>query len=140
MYSYQYPRPAMTVDAIILKKESNQLLLIQRAKDPFAGKWALPGGFVDMDELLEIACKRELKEETGLEISYLVFFTIADKIDRDPRGRTISAVYYGFAPEDATVEGRDDAAGAEWFSLDNLPELAFDHAELITSFKQKIVG
>ena len=140
MYTYKYPRPALTVDAIVLKKESNQLLLVQRGIEPFMGKWALPGGFVEMNELLADACKRELQEETGLEISELTQFMAADKVDRDPRGRTISVLFYGYVAEDAVAQGGDDAALAEWFMLDCLPELAFDHADLIGTFKTKILG
>ncbi len=134
MYTYQYPRPALTVDAILIKKESRQLLLIQRGIEPYKGKWALPGGFVEMDELLADACKREIMEETGLEVSELTQFMAADKVDRDPRGRTISVLFYGFVPEEAVVQGGDDAAEAAWFSLDALPELAFDHGDLLAKF------
>ncbi|PTN06789.1 NUDIX hydrolase [Mangrovibacterium marinum] len=139
MYSYKYPRPALTVDAIVLKAESKQLLLIQRGSAPFEGQWALPGGFVDMDERLEDACRRELQEETSLELSRLEHFMVADKVDRDPRGRTISVVFYGYVHEDALVQGGDDAKKAAWFALDRLPELAFDHAELIELFRQRVL-
>ena len=88
MYSYNYPRPALTVDALILKKETAEVLLIQRGQEPFKDQWALPGGFVDMDELLETACLRELEEETGLKLDKLSQFKTYDAIDRDPRGRT----------------------------------------------------
>ncbi|RKD90498.1 NUDIX domain-containing protein [Mangrovibacterium diazotrophicum] len=140
MYSYKYPRPALTTDGIVLKKESKQLLLIQRGIEPYKGKWALPGGFMEMDELLVDACKRELMEETGLEVLELTQFTAADKVDRDPRGRTISILFYGYVAEDAVVKGGDDAAKAEWFPIDDLPELAFDHADLIARFKREILS
>lgn len=139
MYTYKYPRPALTVDAIVLKKESRQLLLIQRGIEPYQGKWALPGGFVEMDERLADACQRELIEETNLEISSLTQFLVADKVDRDPRGRTISVVFYGWAQENAVVQGGDDAREARWFSIDQLPELAFDHADVLAEFKAKIL-
>ena len=96
MYTYQYPRPSVTVDALIIEKHSNKILLIQRGNDPFAGKWALPGGFIEMDELLVDSCKRELEEETKLIIGELTQFKTYDVVGRDPRGRTISVVYYGF--------------------------------------------
>lgn len=139
MYTYKYPRPALTVDAIVLKKESRQLLLIQRGIEPFMGKWALPGGFVEMDELLVDACRRELIEETGLEIGDLTQFMAADKVDRDPRGRTISVLFFGSVSEDAVVKGGDDAREARWFPIDKLPELAFDHGELIELFKTEVL-
>lgn len=134
MYTYKYPRPALTTDALILKKNTAEILLIQRGIDPYKGKWALPGGFVEMDELLEDACKRELMEETGLELAKLEQFKVFDKVDRDPRGRTISVVFYGFVEKDAKVKGGDDAVEAAWFKLDDLPELAFDHADVIHQF------
>lgn len=134
MYTYQYPRPALTVDALVLKKETAEVLLIQREKEPFKNKWALPGGFVDMNELLESACLRELEEETGLKLERVLQFKTYDAIDRDPRSRTISVVFCGFAEKDATVRGGDDASNASWFDLDELPELAFDHATIIADF------
>ncbi len=134
MYTYQYPRPALTVDALVLKKETAEVLLIQRANEPFKDQWALPGGFVEMDELLETACLRELEEETGLKLESLSQFKTYDGIDRDPRHRTISVVFCGFAEKDAEVKGGDDAANAAWFSIDKLPELAFDHANIVAEF------
>jgi len=133
-YTYAYPRPAVTTDAIILKKETAELLLIRRAKDPFKNKWALPGGFIEMDEVLETACRRELQEETGLTVDKLEQFRVYDAVDRDPRGRTLSVIFYGFVEKDAEVKGGDDAAEAAWFKMENLPELAFDHAEIILDF------
>ncbi len=133
-YTYAYPRPAVTTDAIILKKETAEILLIRRAKDPFKDRWALPGGFIEMDEVLEIACKRELKEETGLTVEKLEQFRVYDAVDRDPRGRTLSVIFYGFVEKDAKVKGGDDAAEAAWFRMEHLPELAFDHADIILDF------
>lgn len=135
MHTYKYPRAALTVDAIILEKKSNKILLIQRAHEPFAGEWALPGGFVEMNELLIDSCKRELEEETKLQISELKQFKTYDAVDRDPRGRTISVVYYGFTESEENVEGSDDAAEAKWFPLSSLPKLAFDHEKIITDFQ-----
>ena len=139
MYTYRYPRPAITVDAIVLKRETNELLLIQRAKEPFAGKWALPGGFVETGELLADSCKRELEEETGLKLLELIQFKTYDALDRDPRERIISVVFYGFADRDAMAIGADDAIRAAWFPLDQLPELAFDHALIISEFKAELI-
>jgi len=137
-YTYAYPRPALTVDALILagKPENRKVLLIRRGKEPFIGKWALPGGFVDMEETLEQACLRELREETGLILPHLSQFRVFDAPDRDPRHRTISVVFYGFTDHPGSVAGGDDAAEAGWFSLTDLADLAFDHREIIEAFKK----
>jgi 8-oxo-dGTP diphosphatase len=136
MYTYRYPRPALTVDALIYANtgKSFWVLLVRRGIEPFKGKWALPGGFVNMDELLETACKRELKEETGLEVEKMVQFKAFDAIERDPRHRTISVVFSALLPVKAEVKGGDDAARAAWFSVDKLPETGFDHREIIAEF------
>lgn len=136
MYSYKYPRPALTVDALVYVKENGSfsVLLIQRSIEPFKGKWALPGGFVNMDELLETACKRELEEETGLHVEKMAQFKTFDAIDRDPRHRTISVVFSAQLLKKAEVKGNDDAAHAQWFSISDLPEMAFDHKEILEEF------
>lgn len=135
-FTYKYPRPALTVDAIIVagRNDHRMILLILRKSDPYKGKWALPGGFVDADETLESACKRELKEETGLVIFELTQFYTFDAIDRDPRERVISTVFYGYLPETVPVVGADDAVEAQWFPITSLPEMAFDHGEIIRKF------
>ena len=133
-YTYDYPRPMVTVDVVIFTVRENELevLLIQRKGEPFAGDWALPGGFVNMDESLEAAASRELKEETGLLEAYLEqLYTYGDP-DRDPRGRVISVAYYALIPAGAQVHGGDDAAQAQWFPIDQLPGLAFDHTDILT--------
>jgi 8-oxo-dGTP diphosphatase len=136
MYSYKYPRPALTVDALVYVEENGtfSVLLIQRGIEPFKGKWALPGGFVNMDELLETACKRELEEETGLKVDKMTQFKTFDAINRDPRHRTISVVFSAQLPEKAKVKGNDDAASAKWFPVNSLPEMAFDHREILAEF------
>ena len=136
MYTYKYPRAALTVDAIVYSITGSEIriLLIQRGKEPFKDKWALPGGFVDMDETLENACRRELKEETGLEVAELTQFKAFDKVDRDPRGRTISIVFYTKIEKITEVRGNDDAAKAEWFKVSDMSSLAFDHKEIIEDF------
>jgi 8-oxo-dGTP diphosphatase len=136
MFSYKYPRPALTVDALVYVEENGtfSVLLIQRGIEPFKGKWALPGGFVNMEELLEAACKRELEEETGLKVDKMTQFKTFDAINRDPRHRTISVVFSAQLPEKAEVKGNDDAANAKWFSINDLPEMAFDHREILGEF------
>ncbi len=136
MYTYNYPRAALTVDAIVFVKGGNEIfvLLIERGRDPFKNKWALPGGFIDMDETLETACKRELLEETGLVVEKMTQFKTYDAINRDPRHRTISVVFSAELKEKQPVNGGDDASCAGWFQVANLPELAFDHKQILTDF------
>ncbi len=136
MFSYKYPRAALTVDAIVFAKEngSTYILLIQRGNEPFKNMWALPGGFIEMDETLENACKRELDEETGLKVEKMTQFRTFDAVNRDPRHRTISVVFFAELHERKTVKGGDDAARAEWFSISDLPELAFDHSQILNDF------
>ena len=136
MYSYEYPRPALSVDVVIFTLRENRLhvLLIQRGEQPFAGMWALPGGFVNMDERLEEAAFRELKEETGLSHAYLEqLYTYGDP-KRDPRGRVVTVAYFALIPAGAPfrAEGGDDASQARWFAIDNIPPLAFDHTEIVS--------
>lgn len=131
-YTYDYPRPAVTADVLLISSTNPQkLLLIQRGRDPYKGKWALPGGFVEMNEDLEISAMRELEEETGIKGIALRQFRTYGAVNRDPRHRTITVVFIGRVPHVVDCEGRDDAADAKWFELDNLPELAFDHQEII---------
>lgn len=136
MYSYPYPRAALTVDAIVFTIENDLkwLLLIERGNEPFKHQWALPGGFIDMNETLEEACKRELHEETGLRVESMTQFKAFDKPDRDPRHRTISVVFSAKLNEKAVVTGSDDAARAAWYPVDQLPALAFDHQQIIEEF------
>jgi 8-oxo-dGTP diphosphatase len=135
MYSYEYPRPAVTVDIIIftLRESKLQVLLVQRGHPPFEDAWALPGGFVQMDEALEEAAARELEEETGVDEAYLEQLYTYGNPDRDPRGRVITVAYYALLPRDAPIrrEGGSDARQAALFPVEALPELAFDHAEII---------
>jgi ADP-ribose pyrophosphatase YjhB (NUDIX family)/predicted O-methyltransferase YrrM len=131
-YTYDWPRPMLTVDVVAfsLSEGKKLVLLIRRGESPFKEKWAFPGGFVELDEELEAAALRELKEETGLtglEIEQLCTF---GKVDRDPRGRTITVVYAGICKNEDVVTGSDDAIEARWFDVDNLPEMAFDHLEM----------
>ena len=138
-YCYKYPRLAMTVDAIIVAENFSQtnVLLIQRKFGPFEGVWALPGGFVGLEETLIEACHRELFEETGIIGVELQQFYTFDAVSRDPRGRTISTVFYGRIQEPVSVAGGDDADKADWFPIISLPDMAFDHAEIIHKFIQE---
>ena len=134
-YSYEYPRPAVTVDAVVFRDAGNgshqEVLLIQRKHDPFAYRWALPGGFMDIDETLESAIARELSEETGLQAKSVTQFHAFSAPDRDPRGRTISVAFLVSVEPDQQPSADDDAQSVKWFPVDRLPELAFDHAEII---------
>jgi 8-oxo-dGTP diphosphatase len=133
-YTYPYPRPAVTVDIILVKPEEDgsKLLLIQRGHPPFAGRWALPGGFVDEDEPLLAAAHRELYEETGLEAVSLHHLAAFGDPGRDPRGWTVSVVYWGRLEDNAPLpRAGDDASDARWWPLDSLPELAFDHEVIV---------
>ena len=122
----------MTADCVVITKEDTpQVLLIQRGFEPFKGCWAIPGGFMNMDETTEQCAIRELEEETGLKISDVRQIGAFSKIDRDPRGRTITVAYLAIVDAPLEVKGLDDAAKAQWFALDALPDLAFDHAVII---------
>lgn len=129
----------VTVDAVIFRKSAggNELLLIKRKNHPFKGKWALPGGFVDEGEDLADAAKRELQEETGIVIESLQQLGAFGKPGRDPRSHTVSVAYTGFANDNSEAVGADDADEARWFSVAALPELAFDHADIINSALEK---
>lgn len=145
-YVYVYPRPMVTVDAVIFTVRDGQreVLLIQRKHDPFAGAWALPGGFVEMEETLDVAAARELEEETGLQgVALEQFYTFGDP-GRDPRGRSISVAYVGEVDwRTQQPRGQDDAADASWFPLTALPSLAFDHHTIVeyavrSRFKERL--
>ena len=138
MYTYSYPRPAVTVDAILISPQ-HSVLLIERGREPFKGKWALPGGFIEMDEELEIACRRELEEETGLRVGELKQFRAYGGVNRDPRHRTISVLFYAFTDYELAACAGDDAANAKWFPFDQLPELAFDHQLILEEFKAEVL-
>ena len=128
-YTYKYPRPAVTADCVVMTKEAvPQVLLIERGNDPFKGCWAFPGGFMNMDETTEQCAVRELEEETGLKVSDLHQIGAYSKIDRDPRGRTITVAYLAIVEEPIEVPGEDDAAHAQWVPVDALPLLAFVNA------------
>ncbi len=133
-YTYAYPRPSVTVDIAVFCKFDTRwkVLLIERGNPPFEKQWALPGGFIGMEETLISSALRELEEETGLKGLALEQFRAYGDPGRDPRGRTVSVVFYGFTlPEKAAVAGGDDANDARWFDLRQLPDLAFDHHKIL---------
>ena len=134
-YTYRYPRPAVTADCIVITR-NNEVLLIKRANEPCKGAWAFPGGFLNMDETTSECAVRELQEETGLCVDDVYQVGTYDAVDRDPRGRTITVAYVCLVDKAENVHGTDDAAKAQWWSLDSLPELAFDHEQILEDAQQ----
>lgn len=135
-YTYKYPRPAVTADCVVMTKEEvPKVLLIQRGAAPFKGAWAFPGGFMNMDETTEQCAIRELEEETGLKVTKVHQIGAYSKVDRDPRGRTITVAYLAIIDSPEDVKGQDDAAKAEWFPITDLPKLAFDHYDIMKDAK-----
>ncbi len=131
-YTYKYPRPAVTADCVVITREAEpKVLLIQRGFAPYKGYWAFPGGFLNMDETTEQCAIRELEEESGLKVDTIHQIGAYSKVDRDPRGRTITVAYLAIIDKPVDVTGQDDAAKAEWWPLPGLPELAFDHADIM---------
>ena len=134
-YTYDYPRPSVTTDAVVLymEEQSLKVLLIKRKKDPFAGHYALPGGFLEMDENPETGASRELAEETGLKVKNLYQVGAFGEVNRDPRGRIISIAHYTYHKnlDSSQLNAADDASEIAAFDVFNLPTLAFDHHEII---------
>jgi 8-oxo-dGTP diphosphatase len=133
-YTYDYPHFALTVDAVLFSQSDAGLnvLLIRRANEPYKDCWAFPGGFVNIDEIADKAVHRELEEETNISNVPLKRFDIFDAIDRDPRERTVSVVYYGFVDgSNLSIKAGDDAKDAKWFPVNKLPKLAFDHSIIL---------
>ena len=133
-YHYKYPHPSVAIDVVVFSivQSALRLLLIERAHDPFKGYWALPGGFLNIDESAEIGAKRELCEETGVKIDALNQFHVFTEPNRDPRERVISIAYYSLTGYLPLLAG-DDANNAAWFDLESLPKLAFDHEKIFHS-------
>lgn len=133
-YTYEHPRPAVTTDAVIFNMKADEklnILLIQRMNEPFKGQWALPGGFLDEDETLEQCVAREVEEETGLKDIKFYQLEAFSQPDRDPRHRTVTVAFWGFCKNSSRLSPGSDAINAKWFNLTKLPELAFDHEEII---------
>lgn len=135
-----FPRPALTVDLVVVSRSvPRRVLLIRRRNEPFAGRWALPGGFVDENEPLEHAAQRELREETGVDASELIQLGAFGDPGRDPRGWTVTVAYLAcIDPSIARLTAGDDAAEARWFFWDQLPDLAFDHDKILRAAQSRI--
>lgn len=134
-YTYKYPRPALTVDSVVFGLDDVRLnvLLIQRRQEPFQGFWALPGGFVELDETLDAAARRELAEETGMaDVALEQLCAVGEPLDRDPRERVITVAYYGLVNLGAhRLRAASDAVSLAWHGVAELPRLAFDHEAII---------
>jgi 8-oxo-dGTP diphosphatase len=137
-FTYKYPRPALTVDAVVFDQEE-RVLLIRRASEPFKGSWAFPGGFVGENETLETAVYRELLEETSISDVDLQQFRAYSQPDRDPRHRTLTIVFVGQMKSKQKPLAGDDAENAGWFTLDGLPPLAFDHDSILKEVEKKFI-
>lgn len=141
-YTYRYPHPAVTTDIVIftIRQDELKVLLIKRALPPHRGDWALPGGFVNLDESLEEGARRELEEETGVTGVYLEQLYTFGRPDRDPRERVITVAYYALIPTD-TIEIRaaTDAEGVSWFGMNEVPKLGFDHREILDMAHRRLV-
>ncbi|HLO48597.1 MAG TPA: NUDIX domain-containing protein [Kamptonema sp.] len=136
-YTYEFPRPALTVDCVVFGLDRDQILkimLIQRKLPPFEGQWALPGGFVRLEETLEAAARRELREETSIENVFLEqLYTFGD-VDRDPRDRIVTVAYYALINLlEHRIEAKTDATGAAWFPTTKKPPLPFDHEQILAT-------
>jgi len=143
-FSYPYPHPAVTTDVVVFTIRDGRLhiLLVKRANPPHQGEWALPGGFLDIDEDLDGCASRELEEETGISGVYLEQLYTFGATRRDPRERVISVTYYALVPQDALAVPRaaSDAADVGWHAFEDLPELAFDHAQIIEMAHRRLVA
>lgn len=142
-HTYEFARPALTVDVVVfgLDEEDLQVMLIQRDLPPFEGQWALPGGFVRVEETLDAAARRELAEETGLKDIYLEQLYTYGNTDRDPRERVVTVAYYALVNlEGHDVQASTDARNAAWFPVSDLPELAFDHQTILDAAHERLRG
>lgn len=137
-YTYKYPRAAVTADCVVItREETPRVLLIKRGNEPFQGHWAIPGGFMEMDETTRECAIRELKEEANLDVTDVLMIGCYDAIDRDPRHRTVSMAYLAIVNPEmmSQVSAGDDAAAHSWFPLNDLPPLAFDHDKILADAK-----
>lgn len=136
LYAYQYPRASVTADAVLFAEKEGQMyvLLIQRGNEPYKGYWAFPGGFLNMDETVAHCAERELEEETGIVLTGMQLSGIYSDVERDPRGRVITAAYTAMTTMPVATAA-DDAAAAKWWPLNDLPPLAFDHDKILVDAK-----
>jgi 8-oxo-dGTP diphosphatase len=142
-HTYQYPRPALTVDCVVFGFDEGDLkvLLIERGQEPFKGRWALPGGFVRVDEILDNAARRELQEEAGLTNVFLEQLYTFSAVERDPRERVVSVAYYALVKlSEHTAKAATDAVNARWFPVSKVPRLAFDHADILRTAVERLKG
>ena len=140
-YTYKHPHPAVTTDVVIftLAEDALKVLLVRRANPPFQNQWALPGGFVEIGEDLEVCALRELKEETGVTGVFLEQLYTFGAPERDPRERVITVAYYALVPIDRLrLRSASDAREVAWFRCDGLPGLAFDHADIVRMAQQRL--
>jgi 8-oxo-dGTP diphosphatase len=142
-YSYQHPRPALTVHCVVfgLDDEDLKVLLVERGAEPFAGRWALPGGLVRLSETLDEAARRQLREEAGLSRVFLEqLYTFGD-LDRDPRDRVVTIAYYALVNiRDHRVQAATDARRAAWFSVLAAPTLVCDHPRIVGAALERLRG
>ena len=137
LYAYEYPRASVTADAMIFAEKEGQIyvLLIKRGNEPYKGYWAFPGGFLNMDETVARCAERELEEETGIVLTGMQLVGIYSDVERDPRGRVITAAYAAMTTMPEAVAS-DDAVAAKWWPLNELPPLAFDHDKILVDAKK----
>jgi 8-oxo-dGTP diphosphatase len=142
-FTYEYPRPCLTVDVVVFGLDESDLkvLLIQRGQEPFVGRWALPGGFVHLGEALDDAARRELEEEAGVKIAYLEqLYTFGD-VKRDPRDRVVTVAYYALVKlAEHSLKAATDARNAAWFAVSDVPRLAFDHEKILDAALRRLQG
>jgi 8-oxo-dGTP diphosphatase len=142
-YTYKYARPAVTADCVVfgLDEEDLKILLIQRGLEPFKGQWALPGGFAVVGEAMEDTARRELEEETGLKDVFLEQLYTFSNPERDPREHVVTVAYYALVNlSEHVVHASTDASNAAWFCIDDVPQLAFDHAEILNTAHDRLRG
>jgi 8-oxo-dGTP diphosphatase len=142
-HTYEYPRPALTVDCVVFGFDEGELkvLLIERGLAPFKGQWALPGGFVRVDETVDDAARRELAEEAGLKNVFLEQLYTFGALNRDPRERVVSIAYYALVKlAEHETKAATDAAAARWFAVRKTPKLAFDHSDILATALTRLRG